>query len=342
MSISVNKKLEINNKFSDIFSSLNSDLEKINEIIIKHSQGEAELISDIAKHIILPGGKRVRPILTILSSRICQYNNNYNHHYNLAAAVELIHTATLLHDDVVDNGSLRRGKKTANSIWGNKASILVGDYLLSTAFQLMVKSNSIKVLDLLSNTSRIMSDGEVMQLINSSDIDITEKKYTQIISQKTAILFAAATSVGAIISKADQEKERALYDYGINLGIAFQIMDDILDYSSSSNVFGKEIGNDFFEGKVTLPIIITYKRANNSEKQKIKEIFSQNLMSDAKDQDLLQEIIFLIRKYDALNIAKSKALSYHQKALDDLGIFPDSEAKEMLISLLDYAIGRKK
>ncbi len=276
MSISVKKQQKSNSKFSQIFSDLKPDLDKINQIILDNCSGEADLIADIGRHIILPGGKRIRPILTILSSYICNYSNPQNHHYNLAAAVELIHTATLLHDDVVDNGELRRGKKTANSIWGNKASILVGDYLLSTAFQLMVKSNSIKVLDLLSNTSRIMSDGEVMQLMNSSDIDIKEDKYIQIISQKTAILFAAATSVGAIISNSSAQEEQALYDFGINLGIAFQIMDDILDYSSSSNVLGKEIGDDFFEGKVTLPIIIAYEKANNDEKKKLS-IFSRKI-----------------------------------------------------------------
>ena len=342
MSILYKKQNQIDNSFSRIFSVLEHDLKKVDEIIIANSSGDAQLIQDISTHINYAGGKRIRPILTLLSSKICNYNELEKHNYNLAAAVELIHTATLLHDDVVDEGELRRGKKTANAIWGNKASILVGDYLLSTAFQLMVKSNSLEVLDLLSSTSRIMSNGEVMQLMSSTDINIKEETYLQIISQKTAILFAAATSVGAIISNADKEKQKALYDFGINLGISFQIMDDILDYSSSNEILGKAIGDDFFESKITLPIIIAYNKANEAEQKRIKKIFGANLMNDEKDYALLDEMMVLINKYDTISQSIAKSMEYHKKAVENLAIFSDCEEKSMLISIVDYAVSRKK
>jgi octaprenyl-diphosphate synthase len=335
-------KSSSNISFPEIFTYLKADLEQIDQIIIDNCHGEAELISEITKYILLSGGKRVRPILTILSSKICNYDSTKNHHYNLAAAVELIHTATLLHDDVVDEGVLRRGKKTANAVWGNKASILVGDYLLSTAFQLMVKSESLSALDLLSNVSKIMSDGEVMQLVNSTDINISREKYLQIISQKTAILFAASTSVGAIISNSSKAEEEALYNFGINLGISFQIMDDVLDYSSSKAVFGKEVGDDFYEGKVTLPIIITYNKANEEERRRIEEIFNQNLINDDKDPNLLAEISALMEKYEAHDLSTLEAQSYYQKALKDLNIFPDCTEKDMLLAIANYAVARKK
>lgn len=342
MSILQKEQTQIDNSFFQIFSALEPDLKKVDEIIITNSSGDAQLTQDISKHINKAGGKRIRPILTLLSSKICNYKSSEKQHYNLAAAVELIHTATLLHDDVVDEGELRRGKKTANAIWGNKASILVGDYLLSTAFQLMVKSGSLEVLDLLSNTSKIMSNGEVMQLMNSTDINISQEIYLQIISQKTAILFAAATSVGAIISNSEKSKQQALHDFGINLGISFQIMDDVLDYSSSSQVLGKEIGDDFFEGKITLPIIITYEKADDAEKKRIKQIFNANLMSEEKDYALLDEMMSLVNKYKAVALSTDQALEYHQKAVENLSIFDNSLEKEMLISILDYAVSRKK
>lgn len=337
-----NDKTQGNSDLSDIFSYLKDDLKKIDQIIIDNCQGDAALISEIANHIILSGGKRVRPILTLLSSRLCGYNDQLNHNYNLAAAVELIHTATLLHDDVVDESDLRRGKQTSNAIWGNKASILVGDYLLSTAFQLMVKSNSIRVLDLLSNVSKIMSDGELLQLMNSTDIDISKEKYLQIISQKTAILFSASTAVGAIISGSDINTEESLYSFGNNLGIAFQIMDDVLDYSANKEDMGKEVGDDFFEGKVTLPVIIAYEKSDKQEKEKIKEIFQANLISDEKNQDHLQVMISLIDKYKTIDSSMNYALSYSQKAIENLNIFDDSKEKQMLISILNYAVKRKK
>lgn len=334
-------KLALKDPFIEITKTISVDLNTTNEIIISSSVGKAELIATITNHLVSSGGKRVRPILTILSARLCGYNSG-SRHCNLAAAVELIHTATLLHDDVVDDSDLRRGRKTANALWDNKASILVGDYLLSVAFQLMVKDGSLEVLDILSKTSGIMADGEVMQLMNSNDIEISEDKYLEIISYKTAILFSAATSMGAVITSSSREKQKALADFGNNLGIAFQIMDDVLDYCADQETLGKGIGNDFFEGKITLPIILTYKQADKSEKTRIKEIFANNLVAGGKkDQKSFAEITALINKYNTLQASIDKALQYQNFAKQNLQLFPNAPEKSMLLDILEYSVLRK-
>ncbi len=331
-----------NDIFAQINSSIADELKAVNQTIIDSSHGKAGLITEVTNHLVSSGGKRIRPILTILSAKLCGYNAGMRH-CNLAAAVELIHTATLLHDDVVDGSDLRRGRKTANSIWDNKASILVGDYLLSVSFQLMVKDGSLDVLDTLSKTSGMMADGEVMQLMNSNDIEISEEKYLEIISYKTAILFSAATKVGAIITNQEPLKQKALSDFGDNLGIAFQIIDDVLDYNADEKTLGKKIGDDFFEGKVTLPIILTYKKATDAEKERIKEMFSNNLISniDEKDEKSFDEIMSLINKYDGLKDSVAKALSYQNLASDNLKHFPDGPEKSMLLGILEHGISRK-
>ncbi|MCE3255540.1 MAG: ispB [Rickettsiaceae bacterium] len=331
-----------NDPFSQITKSIAVELEQVNKTIIDSAKGKADLIGEITNHLVSSGGKRVRPILTILGTKLCGYDQG-NRHCNLAAAVELIHTATLLHDDVVDGSSLRRGKKTANAIWDNKASILVGDYLLSVAFQIMVKDGSLEVLDILSKTSGILSDGEVMQLMNSSDITISEEKYLEIISYKTAVLFAAALQIGAVITNAGTIKQKALADFGNNLGIAFQIIDDVLDYAASEEILGKEIGNDFFEGKITLPIILTYQKASDAEKAKIKDIFFNNLINgtEQKNSQSFAEIMTLIKKYDGLEESTKKALFYKEAAIRNLSAFSDCQEKLMLLSILEYAVSRK-
>lgn len=329
----------MSNIFSNIQANLKSELSAVDEIILKSAVGKADLIAEISNHLVSSGGKRVRPILTILSAQLCGYKNG-DRHCNLAAAVELIHTATLLHDDVVDGSNLRRGKKTANSIWDNKASILVGDYLLSVAFQLMVKDGSLAVLDTLSKTSGIMADGEVLQLTNSNDIEISIEKYLEIISSKTAILFSAATKVGAIICDLNQEKQQSLADFGTNLGVAFQIIDDVLDYASDEKTFGKKIGNDFGEGKVTLPIILTYQKATESEKSTIKQIFANNLMGNSDEKSFAQ-IMELIEKYDSIQNSKNKAIFYHDLAVKNLQEFAETPAKSMLLDILKYGISRQ-
>jgi len=328
--------------FSKINNSIASELQQVNQAIIESAVGKADLISDISNHLVMSGGKRVRPILTILAAKVCGYNSG-NRHCNLAAAVELIHTATLLHDDVVDGSDLRRGRKTANAIWDNKASILVGDYLLSVAFQLMVKDGSLEVLDILSKTSGTMADGEVMQLMNSNDIEISEAKYLQIISYKTAILFAASTQVGAIITNSGSAKQKALADFGNNLGIAFQIMDDVLDYNANQEKLGKKIGNDFYEGKITLPIILTYKQATQPEKTRIKEMFANNLIAgnDERDSQLFAEIMALMNKYNAIETSIKMALEYKNLAYKNLEIFNQSAEKSMLLDILEHAVSRQ-
>ena len=326
--------------FVQISKFLGKELKKTDAIIVAEGKGKASLIGNITDHLVLSGGKRVRPIITLLGAKICGYNSG-NRHCNLAAVVELIHTATLLHDDVVDGSNLRRGKKTANAIWDNKASILVGDYLLSVAFNLMVKDGSLEVLDILSNTSKVMADGEVMQLMNSNDITISEKKYLEIVSAKTAILFAASSQIGGVITNSTDEKKKALKDFGNNLGIAFQIMDDVLDYSAEQKTLGKEVGDDFYEGKVTLPMIITYQNANNKDKAILKKIFANNLISNDKNEESFAEVLELMKKYNALELSKDQALKYENKAKKNLSIFPNSPEKQLLIDILEYSVSSK-
>ncbi len=328
--------------FIQISTNIAIELDQTNQIITSKAKGKADLIAEITRHLVLSGGKRVRPILTILTAKLCGYHSG-DRHCNLAAAVELIHTATLLHDDVVDGSTLRRGKKTANAIWDNKASILVGDYLLSVAFQLMVKDGSLEVLETLSKASGIMSDGEVLQLMNSSDMDISEEKYLEIISYKTAILFSAATKVGALIANCSPEKLESLAAFGNNLGIAFQIIDDVLDYKADEKVLGKRIGNDFYEGKITLPIIITYKKASESEKTRIKELFANNLIvgEGERDEKSFEEIIALIKKYRGIHDSIAKASTYQKLAADNLKNFANSPEKSMLLGILEYGVSRK-
>lgn len=326
-------------KIQEIFNSLSSDLKKIDEIILSFSHGRSPLIQEIANHLISSGGKRIRPLTLILAAKLCGSNEN-SQYSNLGAAIEMIHTATLLHDDVVDNSTIRRGKKTSNAIWDNKASILVGDYLFSVAFQLMVLSNNLQILDLLAKTSSTMADGEVMQLENSSNLAISQEKYFEIIFGKTAVLFSAATEVGALLNNRNQQEISALREFGKNLGLIFQIVDDMLDYSSQEQILGKDLGNDFFEGKVTLPIIITYQKASESDKKIIKDLFEKYLMTAQKEQQDFIQILNLINKYQALLDTKNIAISYQKQAIAQLDIFSNCPAKEYLIEILNYSISR--
>lgn len=323
----------------EILINLESDLKKIDQIILDFAQGKSPLIQEISYHLIEAGGKRIRPILLLLAAKLCGTKSGDNHH-NLAATVELIHSATLLHDDVVDTSQIRRGKKTANAIWDNKASILVGDFLFSIAFQLMVRCSNLRVLDLLSTASSVMANGEIMQLQNSSDVTLSQEKYLEIIFGKTAVLFAAACECGALINECSEVEISALRNFGSKLGTIFQIVDDILDYSSKENVLGKDIGNDFFEGKATLPIILTYEKSNAVEKKMISDIFTKNSISSERDQNDFAEILALIERYDGLSGAKDLALTYHKLALEDLKIFPESPKKEDLIRVLNYSLSR--
>jgi octaprenyl-diphosphate synthase len=325
--------------FQEIVKKIQKDLNSVDELILSFSQGRSPFIQEISHHLIRSGGKRIRPILLILSAKICGLENDQRV-YNLASAVELIHTATLLHDDVVDNSEIRRGKKTASAIWDNKFSILVGDFLFATAFEQMVKSNKIEALELLANASSIIADGEVMQLENSHDLAITIEKYQEIIYAKTAILFSASTQVGGIIADASNLQIQSLKNFGKNLGMVFQIVDDILDYGSKEEVLGKDLGNDFFEGKVTLPIIYLLQNVNHPQKEFIKKKFIDNLQNNLKNNDDFQEILQLVEQYKSLDFCKNMAQEFASKAKQDLKIFADSQYYQDLISILDYSLKR--
>ena len=326
-------------KFQEALNNFDTDLKKVNEIILSFSVGKSELIHEISTHLINSGGKRIRPILLLISAKLCGSKNDQNQHY-LASAVEMIHSATLLHDDVVDMSEIRRGKKTANALWDNKASILVGDYLFSLSFQLMVKSQNLAILDLLAKTSSIIADGEILQLQNSTNIDLTEDKYFEIIFGKTAVLFSACCEVGALLNNRSKEEIEALKLFGKYLGMIFQIVDDILDYSSSESTLGKDIGNDFFEGKVTLPIIKTYQKADFANKKLINEMFANNFQQSAKNQNDFTKICDLINKFDGINEAKNIAKSLSNQALEQLDIFPDNVYKNYLSTILEYSLQR--
>ncbi len=332
-------------KITDYFAE---DIEKVNKIIMSFASGKSPLIYEISSHLVNSGGKRIRPLLLMIANNLFyrnQVQNSLNDNvYYLASAIEMIHTATLLHDDVVDNSEVRRGKKTANSLWDNKSSILVGDYLFSIAFQLMVKTKNIEALALLSKVSSEIADGEVMQLENFAEINLTIEKYLEIINSKTAILFSASTEVAGIINLASCEEIDSLKIFGKNLGIIFQIVDDILDYIGDENSIGKQLGDDFFEGKITLPIIITIAEANKVNNSQdivlIKEIFLKNLSSSNKDAKDFELILGLVKKYQSIKKSLDVANHYYQQAVNSLTIFQDSIAKEHLKQILTYAFQR--
>jgi octaprenyl-diphosphate synthase len=281
------------------------------------------------------GGKRIRALLTLGSAKICGYSKG-TRDINLAACVELIHAATLMHDDVIDNGSVRRGKKTLNSIWNNHSSVLIGDYLLSRCFEMMVDDGNIEVLKLLSSTSSKIAQGEVLQLQHQGEVDMLEETYLKIISAKTAELFAAATKVGAILSGMKSKEKEALEFYGRNLGLTFQIADDTLDYNSELKLFGKKIGQDFYEGKITLPIILLFQKADDKEKERLKEIFSKNVRS----KDDLEYSLSLIKKYEIIKACYKKAEHYINLASNSLSVFGDSEEKNILENLTSFSLTR--
>ena len=274
-------------------------------------------------------------MLTLGSSKLCGYLKG-GRDINLAACVELIHAATLMHDDVIDNGEIRRGKKTLNSVWGNQSSILIGDYLLSRCFEMMVEDENLEVLKLLSSTSVKIAQGEILQLQHKGETDMLEETYFKIISSKTAELFAAATKVGAILGNKNNKIKDALGFYGKNLGLTFQIADDTLDYNSDLNLFGKKIGNDFFEGKITLPIILLSQKVNNFEKNQIKEFFSKK----NRDEKNFQIILELIKKYNIVKECYKKAEHFINLASNSLSIFDDTKEKKILENLTSFSLAR--
>ena len=335
MGIVVQLKNRINNSYSDLKSSVEEKLVLVEEKIKTKLSSKVELVDEMTKYHLKTGGKRIRALLTLGSAKLCGYSKGVRD-INLAACVELIHAATLMHDDVIDNGKIRRGKKTLNSIWGNQSSILVGDYLLSRCFELMVEDGDQEVLKLLSSTSAEISQGEVLQLQHESEIDMLEETYLKIISSKTASLFAAATKVGSMLSGKENKIKEALEFYGKNIGLTFQIADDTLDYNSELKLFGKEIGNDFYEGKITLPIILLYQNAKSDEKKEIKEFFEKNERSEAE----FKKVLTMIKKYGIINQCYKKAEYFINLASNSLSIFKESKEKEIFKNLTSFSLER--
>ncbi len=318
----------------DFLCWLEPDVLKINETIMTNLVGSASLISDLSNHIINSGGKRIRPLLTVSCAKLCKYSGS--RHINLASVIEFIHTATLLHDDVVDNSKKRRGKSSANFLWDNKSSILVGDYLLSKAFRMLIDDGSIRCLDIISKASVKISHGEVKQLVSIKNLYTSESQYLDIVNHKTAELFSAACQIGGEISEISQDKKNSLAEFGSFLGIAFQIVDDTIDYFSSSKESGKSPGNDLKEGKMSLPLILCYKRCNKNEKRKIEYIISKTKSSYS---DFIQ-VIKLMEKYEVKSDCIKKAMHFSVMAKDSLGSFSDSYEKDRLINLVDYLVKR--
>jgi octaprenyl-diphosphate synthase len=311
-----------------------SDMNGVNSVILERMQSKVALIPELAGHLIAGGGKRMRPMLTLACASLLGYPGT--RHHKLAAAVEFIHTATLLHDDVVDGSGMRRGKRTANLIWGNPASVLVGDFLFSRAFELMVEDGSLKVLRILSHASAVIAEGEVEQLTSQRQIETDEDHYLQIISAKTAALFAAACRVAPVVAEADEDCELALESYGKNLGIAFQLTDDVIDYASDVATMGKGVGDDFRDGKMTLPVILAYARGGETDRAFWRSAIAGEQVSDED----LSRAIDLLRSSDALSDTIERARQYGRRAIDALAKFPASKVKSALVEAAEFAVAR--
>jgi octaprenyl-diphosphate synthase len=310
------------------------DMTLINDLILEKAQSHVELIPELAGHLINSGGKRIRPMLTVAAARMCGYSGL--HHIKLAMAVEFMHTATLLHDDVVDESDMRRGKEAARVIWGNQASVLVGDYLLGQAFKMMVETGSLECLRILSDAACVIAEGEVLQLAVSQDTATTEDSYLKVVNSKTAALFSAAARVGAVISNRPRQEQEALEAYGRNLGIAFQLVDDALDYSGSRAAMGKSTGDDFRERKITLPVILAFRRGVESE----RSFWKRTLEEGNQTADDLLYAQKLLDRHGAISETLNRAGHYGQMAKDALAIFADGNWKSSLLEAVDFSISR--
>ena len=330
-------KENFNEAVKNLSNLCNEDLNSINTLILEKLDSSVPLIQEIGKYLILSGGKRLRPLLTTSCYHILnnQSTNGINH-VGLAAAVEFIHAATLLHDDVVDLSKDRRGNLTANEVWGNKTSVLVGDFLFSRSFQLMTKYGTLETLKILSDTSVTISEGEVLEISNDKNLEMNEDTYFQVINGKTASLFSAACQVGGISGGAKENEHYALKSFGTNFGMAFQLIDDAIDYSSNLTTMGKNTGDDFKEGKITLPLILAFGRSNKKEKQ-----FLQNVISKPKDDATnFSKTKELLIKYKCIEDTLIRANHFADVAIDSLGIFNDNEYKSALIKLIETSIKR--
>jgi len=318
--------------FAAVQALVANDMAAVNTLIRTRLASDVVLINQIGAHIIGSGGKRLRPMLVLLAAQAALYAGD--EHIQLAAVVEFIHTATLLHDDVVDESDLRRGRKTANAVWGNAASVLVGDFLYSRAFQLMVELERMRVMKILADTTNAIAEGEVLQLLHINNPDTDEAAYLQVVERKTAVLFSAATRLGAVLGGLPREQEEALALYGLHLGFAFQIADDVLDYVSDSDTLGKNIGDDLAEGKPTLPLIYAIQHS------KPEQAASMRRAIESGGLDSLENIIAAIHDSGALELSRAKALDYAESAKNALRVLPASDARDALLALADYAVNR--
>jgi len=311
-----------------------ADMERVNQLILSKAGSDVQMIPEVANHLISSGGKRLRPMLTLAAASLFGYRGE--NHIKLATSVEFMHTATLLHDDVVDESDLRRGKSTARMIWGNQASVLVGDFLLGQAFRMMVEVGSLDALDVLSSAACVIAEGEVLQLSVAKNMETTEDDYLSVIRAKTAALFAAAAEVGPIVAETSKSNRNALKSYGMNLGLAFQLVDDALDYGGKAADLGKNVGDDFREGKITLPVILAYRRGTQDERAFWRDAIEGGNSSDAN----LEKALGLITKYGTLNDTIQRAVHYGTIARDALAPLPDSPWKSALIEVIDFCIER--
>lgn len=310
------------------------DMGRVNEMILSRTGSDVTMIPEVAQHLISSGGKRLRPMLTLATAQLSGAGGNG--HIRLAAAVEFMHTATLLHDDVVDESDLRRGKPSARKVWGNEASVLVGDFLLGQAFRMMVEVGSLPCLDVLSTAAAVIAEGEVMQLAAAKNTATTEDDYLAVIRSKTAALFAAAAEVGPLLAETDEAQRRACRSYGMNLGVAFQLIDDALDYGGSGAKLGKNVGDDFREGKITLPVVLAFRRGSDEERAFWKSALEQGHNDDAQ----LARAVELLKKHRALEDTVERARHYGEVAKDALALFPASPMREALGEVVDFCISR--
>jgi len=314
---------------------IGDEVEKVDQEFRKNLRSDVSIISAIGEHLLLSGGKRFRPILLLLAAKLCEYRGN--DHISMASLIEFIHTATLLHDDVVDRAELRRGIESANAKWGNEACVLVGDFLFTKCFSLMVETGNHKILQAIAKATTLMAEGELEELIKTNDLSLTEGNYLSIIARKTAALFSAATQIGAILGNVSEEKEKELSDFGMDLGIAFQLIDDNLDYTSREEEFGKKIGIDLQDGKITLPLIFTLSHCKKEEEVFIRE----TVESDPITKEAFFNVVEIIGRYHGLNYTWEKAKEYVKRAKGHLRLFTNSREKEALYLLADYVLERK-
>ena len=320
--------------FNSIYTLVSKDIDAVNSLIQRRLQSDVVLVNQLSVYIINSGGKRLRPLLALLVARACGYQGDQ--HVDVAAIVEFIHTATLLHDDVVDESDLRRGKETANNVWGNQAAVLVGDFLYSRSFEMMVDVGRMRIMEILANTTNTIAEGEVLQLLNCNDADTTEARYMEVIYSKTAKLFEAACLIGAVLAELSEEDQACLARYGMHLGTAFQLVDDILDYSASAEELGKNIGDDLAEGKPTLPLIIAMQRGNHEQTALIRSAIENG----GGEQAQLDAVIQVIKETGSLDYTREAATAEVSKAIENLQCLPDNNYKQALEALARFTVSR--